>query len=231
MKNKKIETEVKIKTAMTLPNKITMMRATLAIVMFLLMVSEKGSVMIIASLIFALAAATDWVDGYMARKTDAYTPFGAIADPFVDKILVGAAFFAFTEVSYLNVPVWAVFFIILRELAVSTLRIIAALNNHVLAAERWGKFKTVLQLSSLGLIFVIADLHIICSVQDIACPVTLSYINFALRSLPYPVTVIAATVTVLSALSYFANNWKMLRKSWSLPVLSVVKNRKRGGKK
>ena len=143
---------------MTLPNKITLARAALAIVMFLLMIAQTPVSLICASLIFALAASTDWVDGKIARSTNSYTPFGAIVDPFVDKILVGAAFFAFTEIASIDVPVWAVFFIILRELMVSTLRVLAALNNKVLAAERWGKFKTTFQLIALGVIFFIVDI-------------------------------------------------------------------------
>ncbi len=203
---------------MTLPNKITLARAALAIVMFLLMVSENKIALIAASLIFGIAASTDWIDGQIARRTNTFTPFGAIVDPFVDKILVGAAFFAFTEISSLNVPVWAVFFIILRELTVSTLRVLAALNNTVLAAERWGKFKTTVQLISIGAIFVIIDIQVLIPMTKGALRANLDLINIVLCKLPYPITVIAAIVTCGSAISYLSNNWAMLKKSWSLPV-------------
>ena len=80
---------------MTLPNKITLTRAALAIIMFLLMITGNPWALVVSSLVFGVAAGTDWIDGRIARQTNTYTPFGAIVDPFVDKILVGAAFFAF----------------------------------------------------------------------------------------------------------------------------------------
>jgi len=207
-----------MKMRMTLPNKITLSRAGLAIVMFLLMISGRPWALVISSLIFGIAAGTDWIDGRIARQTNTYTPFGAIVDPFVDKILVGAAFFAFTEIHSLSVPVWAVFFIIMRELMVSTLRVLAALNNNVLAAERWGKFKTTFQLIAIGLIFVILDIQVIIPMFKGEVRQNLELINMVLFKLPYPVTVVTAVITCLSAITYLKNNWEMLKKSWSLPV-------------
>ncbi|MBO5012034.1 MAG: CDP-diacylglycerol--glycerol-3-phosphate 3-phosphatidyltransferase [Elusimicrobiaceae bacterium] len=137
---------------MTLANKITLTRAALSIVMFLFILMPCGWARLVATMIFILAASTDWVDGKIARETNTITPFGAIVDPFVDKILVAAAFFAFVGIKELDVPIWAVFFILLRELMVSTLRVIAALEGKVMAAERWGKFKTVIQMTAIGII-------------------------------------------------------------------------------
>ena len=207
-----------MKKAMTLANKITLTRALLAIVMFFMMVSQNPIAVIISSFIYGFAACTDWVDGRIARATNTYTPFGAIVDPFVDKILVGAAFFAFTDLHFLNVPVWAVFLIILRELLVSTLRVLAALNNKVLAAERWGKFKTTVQLIAIGLIFVIADIYFCILLTKGALKANLIFVSDILCTLPYATTVIAAAVTCLSAITYLKNNWKLLKESWSLPT-------------
>lgn len=207
-----------MKRAMTLANKITLTRALLAIVMFFLMVTQNPIAVIIASFIYGFAACTDWVDGRVARATNTYTPFGAIVDPFVDKILVGAAFFAFTDLHFLNVPVWAVFLIILRELLVSTLRVLAALNNKVLAAERWGKFKTTVQLIAIGLIFIIADIYFCIPLTKGTLRENLTLISNILSVLPYPTTVIAAAVTCLSAITYLRNNWTLLKESWSLPT-------------
>lgn len=207
-----------MKLKMTLANKITLIRAGMSIIMFLLMIAENGFAMIAASLIFGVAASTDWIDGRIARSTNTATPFGAIVDPFVDKVLVGAAFFAFTEVSYVNVPVWAVFVIILRELMVSTLRVLAALDNHVMAAERWGKFKTTVQLIALGLIFFIADVKLLLPLTGGSLKSALAFLDNLLGALPYCITVITALVTAISGISYLKNNWTMLVKSWSLPV-------------
>jgi len=116
------------------------------------------------------------------------------------------------------VPVWAVFIIILRELTVSTLRVLAALNNKVLAAERWGKFKTAVQLISIGVIFVIADIHLCVPFVKGAAHKTLCFWSFFLEGFPYPITEIAAVITCLSAITYLKNNWALLKESWSLPV-------------
>lgn len=208
-----------MKRRMTLPNKITLTRAALAIIMFLLMIWQTPIALIAASLIFAFASSTDWIDGKIARSTNSFTPFGAIVDPFVDKILVGAAFFAFTDIPYINVPVWAVFFIILRELMVSTLRALAALdNNKAMGAERWGKFKTAFQLIALGVIFFTVDVYSLMQLTNGNFKCYMAYIYFILKVLIYPITVITAAITCLSAITYLKNNWEMLKKSWSLPV-------------
>ena len=203
---------------MTLANKITLTRAALSIVMFLFILMPYGWARILATAIFILAASTDWVDGKIARETNTITPFGAIVDPFVDKILVCAALFAFVGIRELDIPIWAVFFILLRELMISTLRVIAALEGKVMAAERWGKFKTVIQMVAVGTIFFVLDIyhlsHILTGEAQTVCTVTF----FTLHKIPYAITAIAAVITWISAISYLKNNWELLEKSWSLPV-------------
>ena len=202
---------------MTLPNKITLTRAALSIVMFIFILIPCGWTRLIATLIFIVAASTDWVDGKIARETNTITPFGAIVDPFVDKILVSAALFAFVGIQELDVPIWAVFFIILRELMISTLRVIAALEGKVMAAERWGKFKTVIQMVAVGTIFFVVDVyhlsHILTGCAQQVCVI----LFLTLKKVPYAITAIAAVITWISAVSYLKNNWELLKKSWSLP--------------
>ena len=202
---------------MTLANKITLTRAAMAIVMFLFILMPYAWARIVAILIFTVAASTDWVDGKIARETHTITPFGAIVDPFVDKILVIAAFFAFVGIRQLHVPIWAVFFILLRELLVSNLRAIAALEGKVMAAERWGKFKTVVQMSAIGTIFFVLLMyhlsHLLSGKPQVVCV----FLFVLLRKIPYTVTAIAAVITWVSAISYLRNNWDLLKKSWSLP--------------
>ncbi len=202
---------------MTLANKITLLRAGLALVMFAFILLPFWWARFTATAIFILAASTDWVDGKIARETNTITPFGAIVDPFVDKILVIAAFFAFVAIRPLNVPIWAVFLILLRELMVSNLRAIAALDGKVMAAERWGKFKTVVQMSAIGVIFFVILLmhlsHLLHGPAQKACWMTF----ITLLKFPYTVTAIAAVITWISAISYLRNNWDLLKKSWSLP--------------
>ncbi len=202
---------------MTLANKITLLRAGLALVMFAFILLPFWWARFIATGIFILAASTDWVDGKIARETNTITSFGAIVDPFVDKILVIAAFFAFVAIKPLNVPIWAVFLILLRELMVSNLRAIAALDGKVMAAERWGKFKTVVQMTAIGIIFFVIVLmhlsHLVHGPAQRFCWMTF----ITLAKFPYTVTAIAAVITWISAISYLRNNWDLLKKSWSAP--------------
>lgn len=202
---------------MTLANKITLSRAALSIIMFMLILLPYGWARLAATVIFIVAASTDWVDGRIARRTNTITPFGAIVDPFVDKILVCAALFAFVGIRELNVPIWAVFLILLRELMISTLRVIAALEGKVMAAERWGKFKTVIQMTAVGTIFFVLDVyhlsHLLNGAAGKVCCITF----LTLQKVPYAMTAIAAVITWISALSYLKNNWELLEKSWSMP--------------
>ncbi len=202
---------------MTLANKITLTRAAMSIVMFLFILWPNAWARLIATLIFIVAASTDWVDGKIARETNTITPFGAIVDPFVDKILVAAAFFAFVGIKELDVPIWAVFFILLRELMISTLRVIAALEGKVMAAERWGKFKTVIQLSAIGTIFFVLDVYHLAFLLQGAASRVCVILFITLQKVPYAITAIAAIITWISAISYLRNNWDLLKKSWSLP--------------
>ena len=202
---------------MTLANKITLTRAALSLVMFFFILLPFWWARFIATAIFILAASTDWVDGKIARETNTITPFGAIVDPFVDKILVIAAFFAFVGIRPLNVPIWGVFLILLRELMVSNLRAIAALDGKVMAAERWGKFKTVVQMSAIGTIFFVLIVMHLCTLLHGQAQQACFVLYVTLCKFPYAVTAIAAVITWISAISYLRNNWEVLKKSWSLP--------------
>lgn len=202
---------------MTLANKITLTRAALSIVMFIFILLPFAWARFTATLIFIVAASTDWVDGKIARETNTITPFGAIVDPFVDKILVAAALFAFVGIKELDVPIWAVFFILLRELMISTLRVIAALEGKVMAAERWGKFKTVIQMVAVGTIFFVLDVYHLGQLFSGAAHNVFSIMFQTLSKAPYAMTAIAAVITWVSAISYLKNNWELLKKSWSLP--------------
>ncbi|NQX01918.1 CDP-diacylglycerol--glycerol-3-phosphate 3-phosphatidyltransferase [bacterium] len=107
--------------------------------------------------LFIVAAISDFVDGWLARKMGLVTPLGKLMDPLADKILVSAAFVFFTEQKLC--PVWVTALIIGREFLVTGLRQIAIEAGHVLAADRLGKWKTTFQLSYLitGLIWLTAE--------------------------------------------------------------------------
>ena len=102
--------------------------------------------------VFLLAAATDFLDGYLARRYGLETRLGKLLDPAADKILTSAAFISLVELG--RAPAWMVVTIIAREFAVSTLRSVAAADNRVLAAAWSGKVKTVTQIVAIALLIV-----------------------------------------------------------------------------
>jgi len=113
----------------------------------------------IALLIFSIAAATDWLDGYLARKLNLISDFGKFMDPLADKMLTTAAFLIFINQGLL--ASWIVFIILTREFIVSGLRMTAASKGIVIAAGWSGKFKTVLQFVTIIALLVNPQLTLV----------------------------------------------------------------------
>ena len=86
-----------------------------------------------------------------------------------------------------------------------------------MAAERWGKFKTVIQMVAVGTIFFVLDLYHLSHILKGNAQTVCQIIFNTLRQIPYAITAIAAIITWVRAISYLRNNWELLRKSWSLP--------------
>ena len=107
---------------------------------------------VVAVLIFLVAAATDWLDGYVARRRGEVTDLGKLLDPIADKLLTVSAFIALVELRL--APAWMVVVIVGREFAVSGMRSIAATRGVVIPASPWGKFKTVSQVVAITLLIL-----------------------------------------------------------------------------
>lgn len=137
---------------MNLPNKITIGRIILTFVFMILLFSGGVLYKIFALIVFVLAALSDLLDGYLAKRNNDVTDFGKLMDPIADKILVLAAFLAFVEMQL--VPAWMVVIIIFRELAITGLRILALAKKEILPASMEGKHKTVSQMVSIFTILV-----------------------------------------------------------------------------
>jgi len=191
---------------MNIPNKITLSRILL-IPIFILLLSipfEWGEWNIgdtalpishfVAGMLFILASATDWVDGYYARKYNLVTNLGKFLDPLADKLLVSAALILLVELGL--APAWIVIIIISREFAVTGLRLVAAGGGIVLAASNMGKLKTVTQIVAIAALL----LH----------NFPFSYLGFPLATI---MLYIALFFTVLSGYDYFAKNWNVMRDS------------------
>ena len=145
---------------MNLPNKLTVFRIILVPIMVIVSFFDiPGSflgiptTMWILNLIFIIASITDKLDGYLARKNNQVTNFGKFLDPIADKILVVAAMIMFVEMGKL--PAWIPIIVIFREFAVSGYRLIAVQSEgKVVAANIWGKLKTVTQMLGIICMFV-----------------------------------------------------------------------------
>lgn len=134
---------------MNLPNKLTTLRMILipVFMVFLLM-----GFPYIAAAIFVIASATDALDGHIARKYNLVTNFGKIMDPLADKLLVTAALLCLIELGH--VAAWMVFVILARELLIVSLRAVAASQGVVIAASKWGKAKTISQMTAVTLLLM-----------------------------------------------------------------------------
>ncbi|MGC1404743.1 MAG: CDP-diacylglycerol--glycerol-3-phosphate 3-phosphatidyltransferase [Thermodesulfobacteriota bacterium] len=109
--------------------------------------SEKPSSNLLAAIIFGSAFATDWLDGFIARKKNLVTQFGKILDPLADKLLIGCSLIMLIGLD--RVEAWMGVLIIGREIAVTWLRAMLAAKGHILASSWWGKYKTFFQALAL----------------------------------------------------------------------------------
>lgn len=170
---------------MNLPNKLTTARMILVPFLVLFMLTGWGgdTNKWICLVIFCGASITDWLDGYLARKYHLVTNYGKLMDPLADKLLVCSALICLVGLDRL--PAWIAVMIIGREFIISAFRLIAAENGVVIAANYWGKFKTVFQMAMI--ILLLADFE-------------------ALRQMTGLVEIVAVALTVISLATYIYEN-------------------------
>ena len=180
---------------MNLPNKLTMMRVIMVpFFMVFAAMSHMGTLRfnatyaLIAGILFAVASFTDFLDGYLARKNHLVTDFGKFMDPLADKMLVMAAMCYFVECG--QMPGWCLAIVLLREFAVSGMRLVAVEQGRVIAAAWSGKVKTASTMVCLCLMLVFQSnlLNVVC------------------------IAVIVAT-TVYSGIEYFAKNLDVFKEA------------------
>jgi len=133
--------------APNLPNGLTMLRILLVPVLVVALLDETPNGDLMAAIVFALASATDAMDGYIARARNAITPFGKLMDPIADKLLIIAALVALVSLDRL--AAWVAMVIIARELTVTITRMQANQQGVVIAANWWGKSKTIVQVAAI----------------------------------------------------------------------------------
>ena len=138
---------------MNLPNKLTVLRIAIVPLMIATLLIGFPHHYLVSGLLFGIAALTDFFDGRIARKRNLITDFGKFADPLADKILVISALVCFAELSITSSVVAIV--VLFREFAVTSIRLVAASNGKVVAANMWGKAKTVSQIIAIAVTFAL----------------------------------------------------------------------------
>lgn len=180
------------------PNALTVSRFFITCA-FAVLASMPGFKMALAALsMFVLASVTDWADGYIARKYDLVTPFGTLMDPIADKCLTLTAFFVFACQGLL--PLWAVILIACREILVTMSRIQALTKGQVIAAEKSGKIKTVVQMTVIALALLYRTVMAHEKMSAFLNP----YDNY-LRIGLFCFMMVALVLTVSSGIEYFRN--------------------------
>jgi CDP-diacylglycerol--glycerol-3-phosphate 3-phosphatidyltransferase len=140
---------------LNLPNVLTMLRILLAPVLVVALLDETANGDLLAAIVFAVASLTDAMDGYLARTRDAITTFGKLMDPIADKLLIIAALVAL--VSLHRLPSWVAMVIIARELTVTVTRMQATQQGVVIAANWWGKAKTIVQVAAIFFLIAVGE--------------------------------------------------------------------------
>jgi CDP-diacylglycerol--glycerol-3-phosphate 3-phosphatidyltransferase len=171
---------------LNLPNTLTVIRILLVPVVVVALLDETPNGDAIAAGVFALAAFTDTLDGYIARQRNAITTFGKLMDPIADKLLIAASLIALVSLDRL--AAWIAMVIIAREFAVTGLRLVAAEQGVVIQASWLGKVKTMLQVVA-----------IICLIAVEPAPLGVDLLVYA-----------AVAVTVISGADYFFGFKRML---------------------
>lgn len=196
---------------MNLPNKLTMLRIILVpfFVAFLLM-SFIPHHYLISLVIFAAASITDMLDGKIARKYNMVTDFGKFADPLADKILVISAFACFIDLNIVS----SVFIILVlfREFAVTSIRLVAVESGKVVAANMWGKAKTVSQMIAVTVVlasqyvFELFSMGVISASAD-----TLANAQQIVFIINQVLLWISAFLTVVSGVIYIRDNFEFIK--------------------
>ena len=196
---------------MNLPNKLTLLRIILVpiFVVILLLDEVIPHSYLIAGLIFGIASYTDHLDGKIARKYNLITDFGKFMDPLADKIMVISALVCFIELSL--IPSWCVILIIAREFMVTSIRLVAAPKGIVIAANIWGKLKTVTQIIAIVVIMLLSYFKELSTLG-----ISLGFLTGSEAVEIYPTVnfifiILATVITVISGIVYLMQNWDAVK--------------------
>ena len=143
---------------LTVPNQLTILRILLTPVFLYFFLQPDPVEQIAGTIIFFLASATDWYDGYAARRLNIITRWGQFMDPLADKILISAALIVFAYLGYLYW--WMVWTIVIRDFLITFLRMYALHYGKSIVTSQTAKWKTTLQMTAVFLLLVWSNFHI-----------------------------------------------------------------------
>ena len=148
---------------MNLPNKLTVARMIATPIFMFFMMWEFKYNYLVALIIFILASLTDWLDGKIARKYNLVTDFGKFLDPIADKMLTTSALLGFIAKGVGTGITWIVFIVLFREFLIASLRLVAASSpvKKVVAANIWGKLKTVSQMVAIIVALAVCQVNVL----------------------------------------------------------------------
>jgi CDP-diacylglycerol--glycerol-3-phosphate 3-phosphatidyltransferase len=137
---------------LNLPNALTLFRIFLVPFLVVVLLTKFDGREIVALAIFLIATATDFLDGWLARRRGEITTLGTLLDPIADKLLISAAFISLVELGF--VPAWMAVVVVAREFAVTGLRTIASDQGVVIGASGWGKAKMASQITAISVLIL-----------------------------------------------------------------------------
>lgn len=199
---------------LNLPNKLTLFRILLVLVMIIItFFNIEGSYLNVSikywilNLVFIIASFTDYLDGRLARKNKQITSFGKFADPLADKILVLTAMLILVEDGTL--PAWIPIIVLFREFVVSGYRLIAVEKGGVvIAANIWGKLKTVTQMIAIILMFINIDGT---NIYGVFLKGDLTGIELAINMLATIIMTLSVIATIFSGWTYIKNGKELFK--------------------
>ena len=195
---------------MNIPNKITLCRIGLSIILMILMIFpvEKVGIIfpeisiedkfiidskyLICGVIFMIASLTDFIDGYLARKYNLVTDMGKVMDAIADKILVNGVLIIFAVIGWISVIVPLI--IVCRDIAVDSIKMVAGSKNGAVAASKAGKLKTAFMMSGLTILFFY----------------NLPFSLFGINKVAEVLIMIACILSVISGVEYYNKNKKYI---------------------
>lgn len=178
---------------MRLPTQLTVLRIVLAAVFFVLFALIEPPQVLWASVVFVVAAVTDWWDGHLARRWKLTTSLGAFLDPLADKLLTGAALVAFAWQGF--IPMWMVIIVLARDAYLTVLRTVAESMEVPVATSYIAKVKTFVQMT-----FIVLVLAAMLFVKSLVTP---SIMLWPMMTITF--------LTVVSGLHYTYQNWPLIR--------------------